>query len=363
MKNLNDINREELEKQLNKTGIAFTKQDIDLMLDGKYSTLKENLNLADGAVKDGKIKLSIDDEGNIKFNYKFKVNEIEIPRSIGAKKFSEEEINHLINGKAVQFNYNGDLMFLQVDKELNAITIKTASEINLSEVAEFKMGGYVFDEKQKAALDRGELINGIVMKGEMGWFVASMRQTDDKKGFIYENYKEVTQEQAEQLLKDRNKDSRLENLISTTSSVDKTNEKESAVLNTTSVTAIDKDGNNQALNLTKPEDKLKEHEEKIYAAVRNNDFKEVNILAQNKPEISKEFINKLDADTTIKEHDKVAVRTILKINPKEEVKKTSDKEQEAKVLVEKEQGKEQGKPKGVKRKIAKDITNTAFGDM
>lgn len=365
MKNLNEINREELELELRKTGIDFTKQDIDLMIEGKYSTLKENLNLADGTVKDGKIKLSVDEEGKIKFNYKFKVNEIEIPRSIGSKKFSEEEINNLISGKAVQFHYNGDLMFLQVDKELNAITIKTAAEINLSEVAEFKMGGYEFDDKQKAALDKGELINGIVMKGEMGWFVTSMRQTEDKKGFIYENYKEVSQEQAEQLLKERYKDNRIDNLVSVSQDNEKSIEKDSAVINTSSVTGTSKDDNSKELapTLVVPEDKLKEYEEKIYTAVRNNDFKEINILAQNKPEISKEFLNRLEADTNVKPHDKVAVKTILGINVKEELKKTTDKEQEAKVVIEKDNHKAQGKPTGVKRKVAKDITNTAFGDM
>lgn len=361
MKNLNEINREELEIELSKTGIDFTKQDIDLMIEGKYSTLKENLNLADGSIKDGKIKLSIDEEGKIKFNYKFKVNEIEIPRSIGSKKFSEEEINHLIGGKAVQFHYNGDLMFLQVDKELNAITIKTAAEINLTEVAEFKMGGYVFDEKQKLALDKGELINGVVMQGEMGWFVTSMRQTDDKKGFVYENYKEITPEQAEQLLKDRYKDNRIENIISVAKENEKSIEKDSAVINTASVTGPTKEENTKEISITAPEDKLKEYEEKIYTAVRNNDFKEINILAQNKPEISKEFINRLDADTNVKPHDKVAVKTILGINVKEELKKTT--EAEAKVVVEKDLKQQQGKPTGVKRKIAKDITNTAFGDM
>jgi hypothetical protein len=363
MKNLNEINREELEVELSKTGIDFTRQDIDLMIEGKYSTLKENLNLADGSVKDGKIKLTIDEEGKIKFNYKFKVNEIEIPRSIGAKKFSEEEINNLIGGKAVQFNYNGDLMFLQVDKELNAITIKTAAEINLTEVAEFKMGGYVFDDKQKMSLDKGELINGVVMKGEMGWFVTSMRQTDDKKGFVYENYKEISKEQAEELLKDRYKDNKIDNIISATLDKEKSIEKDSAVINTASVTGPTKDENTKEISITAPEDKLKEYEEKIYTAVRNNDFKEINILAQNKPEISKEFLNRLEADTNVKPHDKVAVKTILGINVKEELKKTSEKDQEAKVVIEKDNKQQQGKPTGVKRKIAKDITNTAFGDM
>lgn len=127
--------------------------------------------------------------------------------------------------------------------------------------------------------------------------------------------------------------------------------KDSAVINTASVTGPTK------------EDKLKEYEEKIYTAVRNNDFKEINILAQNKPEVSKEFVNRLDADTNVKPHDKIAVKTILGINVKEELKKTTEKDQEAKVVIEKDNKQQQGKPTGVKRKIAKDIINTGFGDM
>jgi len=365
MNELQKINREELEKKLNETDIKFSQQDIDLLMDGKYSTLKENLQLSDGTIKDGKIKLKIDKDGTINLLYKFKQPEIVIPLKIGEKKFTNDEIEALKIGKAVQVNYNGENLFLQIDKELNTITIKTQHEIKLTEVDKFEMGGYVFDENQKKQLEAGNKVPGVVMLGEQGYFVATISISDDKKGLKFENYKDLTKEQAQELLSKRvMENNSVANMISVTGMTSQfKNENDKSIENTTSVSAIHNEKEEFSKNDLK-EDKLSKYEKELYVAVQKGDFEKVSDLAENKPPVSQEFIEKLHNDKSISSDYKVAATTILHIEPLTEKKELNhDKNEKKELSVEKDKAIDKQKSSGNKRRAAKEIINTAFNDM
>ena len=344
-----------------------TLEDIDLLMDGKYSTLKENLQLNDGTIKDGKIKLKIDKDGKINLLYKFKQPEIVIPLKIGERKFTDEEIEALKIGKAVQVNYNGENLFLQIDKELNTITIKTQHEIKLTEVDKFEMGGYVFDENQKKQLEAGNKVPGVVMLGEQGYFVATISISDDKKGLKFENYKDLTKEQAQELLSKRvMENSSISNMISVTGMTSQfKNENDKSIENTTSVSAIHNEKEELSKNdfkvNTLKEDKLSKYEKELYVAVQKGDFEKVSDLAENKPPVSQEFIKKLHSDKLISNDYKVAATTILHIEPLSEKKELEHDKNT--LTVEKDKVNEKQKSSGNKRRAAKEIINTAFNDM
>lgn len=364
MNELQKINQEELVKKLNETDIKFSQQDIDLLIDGNYSTLKENIQLSDGTIKDGKIKLKIDKEGKISLLYKFKQLEIIIPLKVGEKKFTEEEIEALKVGKAVQVNYNGENLFLQIDKELNTITIKTQHEIKLTEVDKFEMGGYVFDENQKKQLEAGNKVPGVVMLGEQGYFVATISISEDKKGLKFKNYKDLTKEQAKELLEKKVIDNkRIPNLVSVTGMTSQVkNVNDRAVGNTTSV--VNHKENEGLSNNALKEDKLSKYEKELYVAVQQEDFEKVSALAENKPPVSQEFIEKLNKDNAISGDSKVATATILQIEPLSEKKELEHVKNEVKELaVEKDKSIQKQGSKGNKRRAAKEIINTAFNDM
>jgi len=301
--------------------------------------------------------------------YTFKKPEIEIPLKLGNKKLTEEEINTLKKGKAVQFNYKGNNLYIQIDKELNRIVIKTQHQLKLSEVEKFELGGYVFTQQQKEHLEHGEKVHGVIMKGESGYFAATISIGKDNKSIMYENYKNLTKKQAIDLLKQRNQNNDIQNIISTAANTTPINEKENksnkAIENTVSVSSQ----STKEKVLDTKNDALTKYEQQLYTAIQNENFKELTILSKNQPPIADTFLNKLNKDSNIPKDNKIAAKIILGVNPTKEKEKLADKIKDKKedlnsnITVEERKEKKTPKQKGVKRKALKEVINIATNDM
>lgn len=360
-------NKEELKNLLSETGIDFTEKDIDLILDGKPTTLKENIILDDGRKKDAKILVSEDNTGKLKFKYYFKEHELIIPKKLGNKVFTEEETQALKQGNAVNVNYKGENLFIKVDPELNTIIVKKAEEIKLSEIATFKLGQYEFDKKEVELLKNKERVPSVVLKGDKGYFIASVRLTEDNKGIEYSDYKDISEKEAMTLLNERKSNTKLDNVLST-SNVEYSHKQDKAIENTTSTSVENKEG----MSLSDKTNPLKEHEERMFTAIKEKDFAKANTLAKNIPTPSNEFLNKIQNDKGINKDDKIAAYTILnldknKISERVAEVKVKDSANNIKAETDLEKKQQPDKSKGSKldsaAKTTEKISNTAFGDM
>lgn len=356
--------KEELAKKLSETGIDFTEKDIDLILDGRPTTLKENISLEDGRKKDAKILVSEDNTGKLKFKYYFKEHELIIPKKIGNKVFSDEETLALKQGKPVNVNYKGENLFLQVDPELKSIVVKKAEEINLKDITTFKLGQYEFNQKEIEQLKNKERVPSVVLKGEHGYFMASVRLTEDNKGIEYSDYKELSEKQAKELLEKQNSSKQISNTLEASSKIEYSSSQSNAIENTTSVTA-------EQNNSLYKSNTLKEHEEKMLIAIKEKDFTKANALAKNIPSPSDKLLNNIQNDKNISTEDKVAAYTILnldknKINERISEVKNHDTTNEIKAEKDLDKNQITDKKKGNKleqaAKTTEKISNIAFGD-
>ena len=365
-----NYSKEELKKKLNDTGINFTEKDMDLILDGKPTTLKENILLDDGRKKDAKIVISEDDKGKLKFKYYFKEHELIIPKKIGNKVFTEEETIALKKGQAVNINYKGENMFLQLDPDLNTIVVKKADEIKLAELGSFKLGQYEFSKNELATLKNKERVPSVVLKGDEGYFMASVRLTEDNKGIEYSDYKALSQKEALILLKERENTQEILNVISTSKDTEHSFSQEKAIENTMSVSA----NKSTDVSVTDESNPLENHENQMIIAIKERDFVKANILARNIPTPSNKLLDNIQNDTSITNEDKVAAYTMLKVDNNKintRIVEGKYKENSSNIKAEVDLEKSQiSKPKERNKQLldnvvknTEKISNTAFGDM
>ncbi|PKP45967.1 MAG: hypothetical protein CVT95_07835 [Bacteroidetes bacterium HGW-Bacteroidetes-12] len=361
--------KDELKKKLVKTGIDFSDKDIDLILDGKPTTLKENILLDDGRKKDAKILISEDDKGKLKFKYMFKEHELIIPKKIGNKVFTEEETNTLKKGQAVNINYKGENLFLQIDPELNTIVVKKADEIKLDELGSFKLGQYEFSNNELDALKNRERVPSIVLKGDEGYFMASVRFTMDNKGVEYSDYKALSDKEAMLLLEERNNKKEITNVVSSSKDIEYSSSQEKAIENTTNV-STEKPNDSNLMDESNP---LETHEKKLLLAIKEKDFAKANTLAKNIPTPSNKLLDNIQNDKNINNEDKIAAYAILNVDKNKmnaritELKDKNSSGIKAEADLEKTQ---MGKPKEKNKQLldsamknTEKISNTAFGDM
>lgn len=159
----------------------------------------ENMQVQD-SVLDGKVQLYLDRSGTLQNQIDFKRNELVVPKSLLGHELSEEELSRLSHGQEISVNLKGKNFFVKIDHELNNIVIR--AEKLLASVPE--IGGYKLSSQEQNALFAGERLSPKIYKGEQGYFMAHVELDADKKGLVFSNIKEVSPEQATDLIKKYN---------------------------------------------------------------------------------------------------------------------------------------------------------------
>lgn len=173
---------------------------------GQWSPLLRNLELEAGIVKDGKIRLVPDGKKGFKIAADLKEEKLVIEPVIHGHKLTQQEREDLEKNKVIGplklKEPSDEKFFLQVDQELNTVTISTPEGIGVPE----RIGNYNLTDKDQNTLANGGQMSARVFETEQGYFMANVSLSKDGKGLTYSNIKDLTKEQALELIPKHNID-------------------------------------------------------------------------------------------------------------------------------------------------------------
>ena len=177
-------------------GVTLSQQDIEKLSYGESSGLLRNLLFQDDELRDGKIRLSRDEAGQLEINYWFSKPEIKIPKQIEDYVLSEKDRLRLMNNEiAGPFLLGGQHVFLQVDHDINRIVVKSGHEINIPK----KIAAYTLTAEDMNALANGGKMKNHLFCVDGKYYTAKIGMTADKRGLFFDNYKDQNHLSKEQL--------------------------------------------------------------------------------------------------------------------------------------------------------------------
>jgi hypothetical protein len=150
-----------------------------------HSLFLENMELPEGRVVDGKISfVEVNKEPHLKMIEKKPF--LEIPKKVAEHTLTEDEHKNLLDGKAVALPIK-PLIFLQVDKELNRVIVKTEKDLGIPQ----EIGGYTLTDKDKELFANNQPLPLRVYLNPKtnSYFLATITRTEDGKGIEFTDYK------------------------------------------------------------------------------------------------------------------------------------------------------------------------------
>jgi hypothetical protein len=173
--------------------ILLTKEQREGLAEGKHIYLKGMFDQESGRKRDGYVQME-EMGGTKKLSISFAEKELVIEDKIMNYKLSNEEKARLHKGETL-----GPLKldkaftaFLQVDKNRNRVVVKSETEMGIPQ----KIGGYELNDQDKHRLANNEQMPPRIYKGKHGYFMATVKLTEDKKGLEYSGIVGLTEEEA-----------------------------------------------------------------------------------------------------------------------------------------------------------------------
>jgi len=188
-KNLNDV-------PLEIKSVKLNQDEIKKLSEGDTIFLKNMLE--NGIKKDGYVKLEKDEEGNTSINFVYAEKELKIEDKILNHILTATEKEKLLKGEVlgpVKLDKNFTA-YLQIDRKQNKIVVKTDKELGIPT----KIGGYELNDDDKNRLANSQKMMPRIYKGKHGYFMATVKVTDDKKGLEYSGIVGLSNEEAQKLL-------------------------------------------------------------------------------------------------------------------------------------------------------------------
>ena len=166
---------------------TYTKEERTALAFGRQTPLIENVTKKDGEKMSFKARLSRDPDGQVRQLLRFKYPKLKIPNIIAGYELSAEEKDaikkeyRLLKGlEGVNGKFDA---YVKVDKDLNAIVIKSDYEIGLKrEIGGIRLTDEQMEQIVNAGLDekaKGPRIEGI--NGKYGRFDANLKIDPEKR--------------------------------------------------------------------------------------------------------------------------------------------------------------------------------------
>lgn len=230
------------------------------ILDGKGTQLEKGVlsALTDIKGKPAKVRLS---ENGISIHYRKET--LLIPDTLFGKKLSKKQQQDLLNGNVIVLSSKKGDIFLQVDRDLNAVVVRSEKELSIPA----EIGGYELTMADKYLLANGFSLDNKLLHGDSGYFIADVSLNVDKKGYSFSNIQMISDTKAKELLE----------------------------------------------NKSKPQDRDLEAE--LKEAVSKNDFEKMSQLKEEGYKPSEEVIKGLGDDLKIDEKQAIAIEKIFGIKP------------------------------------------------
>ncbi len=296
--NLNRFTDKEIDDVARVLGVSFTSADREALLQGQYTSLIDGLS--DGELqRSGKIRLEKNvNTKEIRVNFYFRKESLFIPDVLFGRRLSGDEKQRMKNGELLRFSYKGNNIYLQVDKELNSVIVKSDRDLNIPAVIGNYNGfpGYSLTDGDKELLANGGTLPPKVLKGEQGFFLARFSMTKDRKGYSFQDYESIPDGAVTDYLKKYN-------------SVD-LEMKNGGKLEEETKVGFDRAD-------VPAEMVQRDFDKELYDALGRRDFEKLNELANSGYKPADEQISKIETLPGISDADKTAIRTIFGIETKE----------------------------------------------
>lgn len=313
------------------------------LLDGKGSQQEKGVmsDMREINGKQAKVRLT---ENGISVFYKKET--LVIPDSILGRRLTDENKNELLQGKIVLVGKEKDNIFLQVDRELNAVIVRTNKELAVPNVIGRGMdySGRELTLADKALLANGYSLDNQLIQTKEGHFImADVSLTEDMRGIQFANIQQLSKEEAFGLIAAQEK------MDLSVSGQNVTEEK----------IQEEKVTEEKGTSLDPEIEKQREQEVRLQDAVSKGDFAAIMELHAEGYKPSADSIRALNENPTIPDNTKIAVSKIFGLE------ETKDKATLANVKLAQndlEKGKGQGQSHD-KTRQAVGLVNKAFADM
>lgn len=163
------------------------------LLDGKGTKLEKGVLSDITEVKGKPAKLRMTNKGVSVF---YRKEALVIPNKILGKKLSEKQRKNLLDGEIIVFPAKKGHLFVQVDRDLNSVIIRSEKEIAIPA----KIGDRELTAADKYLLANGHSLDNMILFGEEGYFMADVSWTGDKKGIAFSNVQALSATKAKELL-------------------------------------------------------------------------------------------------------------------------------------------------------------------
>lgn len=278
-------------------GINLSANDKYLLQTDRYSELLEGIRDPNDKTlkRNGKLHLYRNSKKEVGVNIFYKREVLIIPEYLNGYKLTPEDKQALRDGNIIQLkDGKNQNLYVQVDKDLNAIIIKGDRELGIPDIigadAKFGYDGYGLDDKDKMCLASGGILEPKVMCGDEGFFLARFGMSADKKGFMLLDYQTIPPDRAQGYIEKYNKP--LSPELQANISEDKV-----LINDQISDKKVNRDLDIEFSN-----------------ALEKRDFVKLDQLANEGYKPADWQINQIGSMSELSENDKIAVKTIFKVS-------------------------------------------------
>ena len=169
------------------------------ILDGKGTRLEKGVmsDLMDLNGRPGKLRFNADG-----ISVFYRKESLVIPDKILGKKLSKKDKEQLLAGEVVPIRIRDKDIFLQVDRDLNSVIVRSNQELKIPQVigktAEYE--GYKLTKSDKYLLANGHSLENKLLHSKDGYFIADIQLTEDRKGVMIQNIQSVSNEKAHEMI-------------------------------------------------------------------------------------------------------------------------------------------------------------------
>lgn len=201
---------EEIENVAKAHKISLSAKTKEYLSKGEWTDFIEDIHLDDETLRSGKIQLVRLKDGSIDIKYRLHQEQLVIPSKIGDYSLTDDDKYKLANNQVVgPIKYGGNELYIQVDPDLNSVTVRSDKEINLPNTighnTKLKFDGYVLTDQDKNLLMNGGTLPTKLFCGKDGYFTANFSLTDDRKGVVFTNIKSIPNHKVKELEEKLNK--------------------------------------------------------------------------------------------------------------------------------------------------------------
>lgn len=334
--------------------LNLTDSNNKLLMQGDTSEIVEV------AGKKSKITLRRKNNGDMLAEI-FHVKEaIEIPDRIEGHKLSRNEKKSLMDGGIVLLNTKDGAAYIQIDKELNMVIVKSSKDVGIPNVigdnAKHNFKGYKLTNTDKELLANGHMLPPKVLCSRDGFILAEFGISDDKKGVKFAHVISIPKKDVNDYIEKYNveKETNLTHYQS----------KEKDELHDSKDIIAQKELQNRTVNV------LRNLDEEFLEALSVRNFERLNNLAKNDQyEPSKKTLEVAHLLPNLSDADKVAIKTIFPEKEKEPFLEQNEKKSVLEIVKDNKRAEvrvREAEEKGVKKETTYkvgSIVNQAFQNM